>query len=179
MFYNHTAAFVGIHAFGKSAVFQVIMSVAKLGLSVFLVLIGYSVLGAVAGFTFGFVVSGIISLVLLIAMNKSAIPTNIRQDVAMSADYAWPIFLSILFSGIVSPLQTTILALTVSNTEIGWYSAAVNIVALITLFTYPVTTVLLPLFSKTVEGGTRELAGTYKLHCKVTLLSLLRLQPFL
>ncbi len=166
MFYNGTATFVGLHSFGKAAIFQVIMAVAKLGLSVFLVLIGYSVLGAVAGYTFGFIVAGIISLVLLVLMNKSATPRNIKGDVGMSAEYAWPIFLSILLTGVTSPLQNTILAYTVSNTEIGWYSAAANIATLIGLFTYPVSTSLLPLFSRTTEGGTRGLASTYRLSVK-------------
>ena len=166
MFYNGTATFVGLHSFDKAAIFQVIMSVAKLGLTVFLVLIGYSVLGAIAGFTFGFIAAGVISLVLLISMNKSAIPKNIKGDVGMSADYAWPIFLSILLTGVITPLQNTILAYTVSNTEIGWYAAAANISTLIALFTYPVSTSLLPLFSKTIEGGTRGLASTYRLSVK-------------
>jgi O-antigen/teichoic acid export membrane protein len=171
VFYNGTGAFVGLHSFGKAAVFQVINAVAKLALSVLLLLLGYSVLGAVAGYTFGFILAGVISLVLLISLNKRAIPKNIKADVGMSADYAWPIFFSILLAGLVAPFQSTILAYTVSNTVIGWYSAASNIVGLIVLFTYPVTTVLLPLFSKTVAGGTKQLAETYRLSVKYTALT--------
>lgn len=170
LFNNGTGAFVGIHSFRKSAILQIINSVAKLGLSVFLILLGYSVLGAIAGFTFGFVTAGVICLLLLISMNKSAIPRNIREDIGLTANYAWPVFLSILVNGIVSPLQNTILAYTVSNAEIGWYSAGVNIVSLIALFTYPITTVLLPLFSRTITGGTKQLAETYELSVKYTAL---------
>ncbi len=168
LFQNGTSAFVGLHSFDKAAIFQVIQASSKLALSVFLVLIGYSVLGAVAGYSFGFIAAGAISLALLIFMNKSAIPKSIRQDVAMSADYAWPIFFSILLGGVVVPIQNTILAYTVSNTEIGWYSQAQNISAFIVLFTYPVSTALLPLFSKTVLGGTKELASAYRLSVKYT-----------
>ncbi len=170
LYYNGIAAFVGLHSFDKAAIFQIIQSVAKLALSVFLLLIGYSVLGAIGGYSFGFIGAGAISLILLISMNKSAIPRNIKQDVAMSADYAWPIFFSILLTGVVAPIQTTILAYTVSNTEIGWYGQALNISAFIVLFTYPVSTALLPLFSKTVNGGTKELASTYRLSVKYTTL---------
>ncbi len=168
LFYNGIAAFVGLHSFDKAAVFQIAMSVAKLVISVFFLLIGYSVLGAVIGYSFGFIAAGFIALSLLIFLNKSAIPRNLRQDVTMSADYAWPIFLSILLQGVVVPLQNTILAYTVSNTEIGWYSAAVNIAALIALFTYPVSTILLPLFSRSVPEGSQQLIQSYRTTLKYT-----------
>jgi stage V sporulation protein B len=162
MFSNGTAAFVGLHEFGKAAIFQIILGFVKLVTSVLLILIGFSVLGAVAGYTFAFIVAGGISLGLLVRRNKSLVPDNIKEAINTSVKYAPPIYFSQFLFTIIPPFQSTILAYTVSNTEIGWYGAALNIVTLITLFTYPVSTALLPLFSKNVRGGNQELADLYR-----------------
>lgn len=166
MFNNGSAAFVGLHAFRKSAIFQIIMAIAKLGTSVSLVLLGYSVLGAVVGYTFGFMVAGVISILILVSINRSLIPADVKQYLRIGGEYATPIYLSILVAGVITPIQNTILAYYVSNTQIGWYSAALNIASFLTIFTYPVSTALLPLFSKTVRGGLDQLADTYRLSMK-------------
>ncbi len=167
---NSAATFLGLNRFDKSAIFQVIQSVVKLVASVSLVFAGFSVVGAVIGYTAGFLVAGMISFVLLVAMNKSLIPTYWTKDISVTLRYSSPIYFALLLTGFVGPFQSTLLANTVSNTEIGWYSAATNITALIALFTYPVSTALLPLFSRIPKGETQQLVETYKLTVKYSAL---------
>lgn len=164
MFDNGSAAFVGLNQFRKSAIFQIIMALSRFIISLSLLILGYSVLGAVVGNTLGFLVAGVLSFALLASMNKSLIPSDIKESIVSSITYAPTVYVSQLLVAII-PFQSMILAFVVSNKEIGWYSAAVNIAALITLFTYPISTSLLPLFSRS-EVGRSELAANYKLTIK-------------
>ncbi len=167
MFNNGSAAFVGLSEFRKSAVLNVIMGVAKFGSTVLLVLLGYSVVGAVAGYTLGFVAAGVVAIAILLRMNTRVKPSQLMEDISTSIKYAPPIWLAQVLVAFLPPFQTTILAFTVSNQEIGWYAAAVNIGSLVTLFTLPVTTSLLTLFSKTEP---KERIDTYNLSVRYTAL---------
>jgi stage V sporulation protein B len=166
LFNDVSGAFVGLQKFGKAAMFQIINGLVKLILSVSLVLADYSVVGAVAGYTFGFVSAGMISLIHLVLANKRIIPNKVIESTRNGLKYAPPIYLSYILLNVISPFQFTILAYSVSNTQIGWYAAAVSVGTLISLFTYPVSTAVLPMFSKTTQGVTTQLAGTFRLSVK-------------
>lgn len=170
LFNDVSGAFVGLQRFGKAALFQIINGLVKLVFSLSLVLAGYSIFGAVAGYTFGFVAAGVISLILLVLTNKKLLPSNIIEDTRSGLRYAPPIYLSYVLLTVISPFQLTILAYAVSNTQIGWYAAAVSVGTLISLFTYPVSTAVLPMFSKTMDGGIKQLAGAFKLSVKYSAL---------
>jgi O-antigen/teichoic acid export membrane protein len=75
--------------------------------------------------------------------------------------YGWPVYLSTLASGFVAPAINTVLALTVSNSQIGGYALATTFSTLITLFTYPISTALFPLFSRRIDDH-RSLGSTYR-----------------
>jgi stage V sporulation protein B len=166
LFYNASGAFAGLHRFDKNAIFQIINASAKLVLSISLVLAGYEAFGAIVGFTFSYIIAGAIALFLFGFMNKSFFPADIRESVKTTLKYSPPIYISAILVSVISPIQTTILAYVVSNTQIGWYAAAVNIGTLISLFTYPVTTAAFPLFSRTTFGGTNQLSEIFKLSVK-------------
>ncbi|MHB1907793.1 MAG: oligosaccharide flippase family protein [Nitrososphaerales archaeon] len=170
MYTNGSALFTGLSEFGKSAILQILMALIRLVISVFLILIGYSILAAVVGYAIGFMMSGAISLTLLIFMNKTIIPQKVKENVNISIKYALPVYSSIVLQSLVSPFQSTVLAFTVSNTQIGWFTSATNIAALIGLFTFPVSTSLFPLFSKTLQGGAKVLVNTYRKSVKYTAL---------
>ena len=178
LFNDGSGAFLGLHRFRETASFQVVNGFSKLAISVLLVVLGFSVFGAVVGYTLGFLVSGTISLIMLVVMNGSLVPRNVRESVATSFGYAPPIYFSSIVFGIIAPFQSTILAYQVSNTEIGWYTAAASIATLISLFTYPISNAVFPLFSKTMEGGTKQLALAFKLSVKYAALLVIPLTMF-
>ena len=156
-----TSGLVGLGMYGRAALFQVAQGVAKLVVSVGLVLLGYGVLGAVAGYTIAFIVSGVLGIILVIGISGAAIPKGLKADVSMGLRYGWPVYISILASGFVAPAINTALALTVPNSQIGGYSAANTFLSLIALFTYPISTALFPLFSRRMDDNA-AMGGLYR-----------------
>ena len=178
MFDNGSASFFGLHKFGKSAIIQIIKSVTQLVLSVTLVVLGYSVLGAVVGYSCGLLISGAASLIMIISINRKLIIENVKENFLTTIRYSFQVYGSKLLTTLISPLQITLLTLVVSNTEIGWYGAAQNIAALITLFTYPVANVLLPVFSRNTNGDLKTLLEPYTLSIKYTALHQFRIEMY-
>jgi O-antigen/teichoic acid export membrane protein len=84
-------------------------------------------------------------------MSGTSIPKGMKVDLTTGLQYGWPVYLSVLASGLVAPAINTVLALSVSNAQIGGYTAAVTFGSLVTLFTYPISTALFPLFSRRVD----------------------------
>ena len=151
----------GLGRYGSAALFQALQGLTKLVVSVVLILAGFGVAGAVAGYTASFFVSGLLGLILVMAISGAAIPKGLKADLTTGVHYGWPVYLSVLASGFVAPAINTLLALTVSNSQIGGYSTAGTFNSLIALFTYPIATVLFPLFSRKVDEPV-SLAKTYR-----------------
>ncbi|MDG6999677.1 MAG: oligosaccharide flippase family protein [Nitrososphaerota archaeon] len=166
LFNNGSSSFVGLGSFRRSAIVQVVRAAASLVVAVTLLLLGYSLLGAIIGYTSSFVVAGLISLFLLILLNNGFLPSNVKESVKTSIGYSPAIYLSSVLLFIIVPVQNSILAYAVTNNEIGLYVAAVNIASLIALFVYPIQTAVLPLFSKTMNRGITELSNTFRMSIK-------------
>ncbi len=138
----------GLGRFGRAGLFQALQGVVKLVVSVGLVVVGYDVTGAVAGYTASFLVSGAIGIVYIAWIAKGGVPRGVAANFRIGLRYGFPIYLSTLATGFVAPVINIALALTVSNTQIGGYSLAVTFSSLIALLTYPISTALFPLFSQ-------------------------------
>ncbi|MDE1858185.1 MAG: oligosaccharide flippase family protein [Thaumarchaeota archaeon] len=160
--YNITdLGMTGLGRFGRSALLQALQGAVKLGASVGLVLLGYGVAGAVAGYTASFVVSGGIGLGYVAWLARGKLPVGAMAAVGMGVRYAFPICVAALVSGFVTPALYTVMALTGSNTQIGGYAEAGMFNSLMALLTYPITTTLFPLFSaNTLDRG--SLGRTYQ-----------------
>jgi O-antigen/teichoic acid export membrane protein len=126
----------------------------------------------VAGYTASFFVSGLLGLLLVISMSGAALPKGLKVGLTMGISYGWPVYVSTIVGAVVAPVLTTALALTVTNSQIGGYSAAGTFTTLITLFTYPVGTALFPLFSGSVSDVS-ALGGAYRASVKFTALLVL------
>jgi len=150
-FYITDLGMTGLGRFDRAGQVQALQGAFKLVVSVGLVALGFGVAGAVAGYTVSFIVSGTMGVGYIVWLAKGRLPRGIRADVGVGLRYGFPIYLSTLASGVVTPIINTVLAVTVSNSQIGGYSAAGTFNSLIALFTYPISTALFPLFSKRVE----------------------------
>ena len=150
-FYITDLGMTGLGKFDRAALLQALQGAIKLAVSVGLVALGFGVAGAVEGYTAAFLVSGAIGVVYVAWLAKGRFPKGVRVDLRTGARYGFPIYLSTLAAGFVLPVINTVLALTVSNSQIGGYSAANTFNTLIALFTYPITTALFPLFSQRVD----------------------------
>lgn len=159
----------GLGKFDRSALLQAAQGVTKLVASVGLVLLGYGVAGAVLGYTASFAVSGSIGFAYVAWLAKGRWPRGMRGVVGTGVRYAFPIYVSTLVSGFVTPVLYTAMALSVSNAQIGGYAEASTFNNLMGLLTYPITTALFPLFSSSVldQGNIRR---TYQKAVRYTAL---------
>jgi O-antigen/teichoic acid export membrane protein len=156
-----TAGYQGLKMMDRSAFLQVLEAASKLVLTLALLWLGFGLMGAVAGYTLSYVISGLVGLALVMVMYKRIMPRGWLADLKDALRYSFPLFIAGIASGFISPYQVTLLAFFVVNAQIGGYGAASNITTLIVLFTYPIATALFPLFSSIGkdEGG---LAETYE-----------------
>ena len=177
-FYITDLGMTGLGRFDLAALIQALQGVAKLAVSVVLVEAGFGVAGAVGGYTGSFVLSGCLGVAYIAWLARGRLPHGIWADFKVGVRYGFPIYLSTLAGGFVAPVITTVLALTVSNTQIGGYSAASTFNALIALFTYPISTALFPLFSKRVDD-LRTLSDPYQTSVRYTAILVVPVTSFI
>lgn len=175
IFTTVTSAFVGLDKTEYNALASNIQASAKAIISLSLVLLGFSIAGAVIGHVMSYVVAAILSLAILIYATRENKNIQDEGDKVGSAlkdilNYGIPLYISILFTGFIPIYQNVVLALFTTDVDIGNYRAAINFTSLMQVVTVPITTVLLPAFSK-LESSTEEKVRTlYKLANKYTAL---------
>ncbi|MEM3186499.1 MAG: oligosaccharide flippase family protein [Conexivisphaerales archaeon] len=165
-FYTGLSALQGVGRMDRFALLQILQAMARLFMQVLLLLLGFGVLGAISGHVVGFFISGMIGLMFIKSIYGRVRPRNFISDVNTALRYAMPLYLASLVSGIVPPLQNTLLASFVSNSEIGGFGAASNISVIISLFVFPIQTVLFPAFSAYKDKA--KLLDFYRLTAKYT-----------
>ena len=149
-----TAAFTGIERMHLNSVMLIVQSIVKTGLIIGLVLLGLGTVGAVIGFSVAVLVAGITGILLVYTMYRSLPkPTDgklaIIKTIKTMLKYGLPISIGAILTGFLTQFYSYIMAIFVTdNSLIGNYSVATNFVVLITFFATPVTTMLLPAFSK-------------------------------
>jgi len=177
-YYTISGGMQGLNRMNWSALLQVLLAIVKLVASVGLVLLGYGVLGAVLGNAAGFLLSGFAGFVSIIFLYRKIIPFNFLNHVKTALTYSIPLYVASLVSGLVGPIQNTFLAIFVINQYIGGYSSAGNLGALITLFVYPIATVLFPLFSSISDDRPR-LLELYRISIRYSTLIITPITLFL
>lgn len=147
-----TSAFVGLDRSEYSALATNIQSVAKAIISLLLVLLGLSVVGAVIGLVAGYLIAGLAGAGLLLYIIERELEeegkSNFWYNIKKLVSYGMPLYISAILTGFILPYQNVILARFVSDADIGSFKAAQNFVTLITVFSLPIATALLPAFSK-------------------------------
>jgi O-antigen/teichoic acid export membrane protein len=146
------AAFVGLDKTEYNALTSNIQATIKTVTSITLVLLGFSIAGAVIGYVAGYVVASIVAAgILFFKILKPLDNVNkgsLMQTLKILANYGTPLYISILLVGFMPLYQQIILALFTSNFDIGNYRAATNFLTLMSAVPLSITTALLPAFSK-------------------------------
>jgi stage V sporulation protein B len=133
----------------------IIVSAALQGImSPLLVYLGYGALGCVIGYTFSSLIASIFAIILL----YFAIYRKLSHNISTTFDYypvlklllsfGVPLAIATLLTGVLNQFYSVIMASIVDAASIGNYRIAHNFSLLLALFTYPITTVLFPAFSK-------------------------------
>jgi O-antigen/teichoic acid export membrane protein len=145
-----------------NSVMLIIQSIFKTALIMVLVLLGLGTLGAVIGFSVAVLIAGITGILLVYTLYRS-LPKPRDGQLAIVATIktmlknGLPISIGAIVTGFLTTFYTNILAVFVTdNSLIGNYSVAVNFVVLISFVATPVTTMLLPAFSKLDYKRDRE-----------------------
>ena len=149
-----TAAFTGMERMHLNSIMLVIQSIVKTTLIIGLVLLGLGTLGAVIGYSVAVLIAGIAGVMLMYTIYKS-LPKSTKgklemmSTIRMMLKYGLPLSIGGILSGFLTQFYSNIMAVFVTvDALIGNYSLATNFVVLISFFATPVTTMLLPAFSK-------------------------------
>jgi O-antigen/teichoic acid export membrane protein len=135
--------------------FQALSSVISIGL----VAIGFGIAGSVIGTVASYVATGTVSVLMLFMFFRRIPKTQTINDTGADfrdmMTYSAPLYVSLLFTGIISFYQLFVLARFAADVDIGNYKAALNFGALVAIVSVPLTTVLLPAFCK-LESCTED-----------------------
>ena len=173
IFTTITSAFVGLDKSEYNALASNIQASAKAIISLSLVLLGFSIAGAVIGYVISYAVAAILSLAILIFATRENKKIRdegerVRRDLKVIFNYGIPLYLSILLTGFIPVYQNVVLAFFTTDVDVGNYKAAMNFISLMQVLTVPITTALLPAFSKLNSSTEEKVRTFYKLANKYT-----------
>jgi len=167
-----TSAFVGLDKTEYQVITANTQALAKAIASIALILAGFSVIGAIAGYSLSYVASAVIALPLLwllLRQNKTLSKSDdFKTNLKTLFQYGSPLYISVLLVGFFPILKNVILAFFTTDTDIGNYKAAINFAALLIVLAVPITTVLLPAFSKLNQTSNQKIRYFFKIAVKYT-----------
>ena len=148
-----SSAFTGLERMHLNSVWYVIQAIFKTALILLLILAGFGTTGAVTGFSLGLFLASLAAVLLMLTIYRSLKQPNgekleIFATMKMMLRYGFPLSIAVILTGFLTYFYTYVMAFFVSDAPIGNYSVAQNFVVLITFFAIPVTTMMLPAFSK-------------------------------
>jgi stage V sporulation protein B len=159
------SVFIGFERMELNSFTLVCQAIVKTAIGPVLVFLGYSVLGAVIGYSLGFIAAGVIGittfyLVLFRPLMKKTSKTPIRRTLKTMLNYGLPLSISSILGGILGQIYAFLMPSFANNTMVGNYQTAANFAVLITFLTIPIGTVLFPAFAKLDPQNERELVKT-------------------
>jgi len=171
IFTTLNSAFVGLDRMEGSALIMNAQSIAKTTLSPLLVVLGFSVVGALTGHIVSYLVASLAGSLIFYkyykGLGKSS-NTSFLSNIEVMLHYGFPLYLSTLIPIIRGQYQTIILAFFTSNIEIGNLHIATNLSSVMNVLILPLA-VLFPAFSK-VNLDSNELKKAFELAVKYTAL---------
>lgn len=148
------AVFVGFEEVWRNSVLKIVYSISRLTLSIPLLLLGLGVLGVVLSYAIGMGTAVIVGAYFIMSTARQRFRNNEGARLGVSRisrellAYSMPLYYASLVNSFASTYQTVLLAYSLTDAEIGGYRALVNIQTLITVITIPISTALLPLYTK-------------------------------
>jgi stage V sporulation protein B len=170
VFTTSNSAFVGLDKSQYSAFVTTVRAILTTFLQIALVLLAFSVTGALIGYVCGFAVASVVGVVLLVikfmkpsaSLSSSLAKPSSRQVVTSLARYGMPVYVSVVLKGLFPIYQQVVLAFFVTDVAIGNYRAAYNFVMLLSIIDAAITTALLPAFSKLESSKSEVICSFFK-----------------
>jgi O-antigen/teichoic acid export membrane protein len=145
-----TAALVGWGKTKRVSVLYFLQAVTKLTVAPALILLGYGIYGAVIGQVVSYGVeagAGVLMLFIMMPRAGGNRFTGLIHHMTEMLGYGIPVYLGSLVVGLASRYITVVLALVATDVVIGYYQAAFNIVASMTLVSASVGVMLIRSFA--------------------------------
>ncbi len=147
------AVFVGFERMDLNG-FTMVCQAVTYFMTPLLVFLGYGALGAVVGYTFSLLATGIIAIMMLyFVIFKKLGPSkntqySLPQTLKPMLHYGLPIAVASILGGLLVQFYSFMMGAFCDLALIGNYRIATNFAILLTFFTIPIGTVLFPAFSK-------------------------------
>ena len=159
------STFTGAERMGLRSFVIICESIVQTAISILLVFLGYGALGAVIGFTFSSLATGIIGLVMLylVVFRSFRTKTNrfgIIKSLKTMLRYGVPLSVSTIIRNFLTQFYGFIMAFFCSDLLIGNYYITVNFAVILTFLSAPVSTVLFPAFAKLNPQNEQQLLKT-------------------
>ncbi len=144
---------VGWNATGLASAGSILQGALRLAMAPILVVSGFGVLGALTGFTAGYLLAGATTGLgfYLLKLRRSARGGrkggSFSEDVREMVSYGLPVYAGNLLTGVATFFVTILAAAIAANAVVGEYQAANNITAAYTLGLAAITLALFPAFS--------------------------------
>ncbi len=172
MFTTAGSTFIGLDKTEYNALTTNIHAIVKAATSISLVLLGFSVIGAIVGHVASYAVAAVaaMSIVFLISKEKQSLQdnSNLSDTLKTLMRYGAPLYIALILTGFIPLYQNIILANFTTDADIGNYKAAANFIALVSILSVPITTMLLPAFSKLNSTTNQKITAFFKLANKYT-----------
>jgi len=172
IFTTTTSAFIGLDKTEYNALTTNINAITKTIIALALVLLGLSVAGAIIGYVAGYITAAVVgaSILLFVLHRKQSVKNSPRftDDIKTLMRYGTPLYMSLLFVGFVPLYQNVMLAIFTTDAIIGNYKVAINFATLLTVLSIPITSALLPSFSKLDSSTNQKIKTFFKLANKYT-----------
>ncbi len=141
----------GFFRTGLASAVIVLQACVKTGFSIGLILAGLGTTGAVYGLIVGYAASGVFGLGLLF-MGRVSRPSDFRPKLRTILAFSLPNYAANLLNGLTRQGQLIILAALIpiglaTSSALGAYSASLNLIAFMTILSFPLSTIMLPTFS--------------------------------
>jgi O-antigen/teichoic acid export membrane protein len=170
MLFNYLSdSFIGLDKMQGNTILLNTEALVKAILSPVLVILGFSVLGAVAGHVVSFAVGGLVGGIYFLKVYRELgrpPDDGFWDDIRKMISYGFPLYASGLIGAVLSQLQIILLAYFVANDAIGNFNVAVRLLAMAGVIIQPFSS-LFPAFSK-VKRGSSELEGLFRLSVRYT-----------
>ncbi len=161
------STFIGFEEVWRNTIIKVVYSVSRTAMAIALLLIGLQVMGVIAAYIAGLMLSILIGFTFLASVVRS-INRFYEGDIASVKSftiarelilYSLPLYAASLANSITAAYQNILLAYTLTEAEIGGYRALVTLQTLVLVVLGPITTSLLPMYTRiNVEGNMERLA---------------------
>jgi O-antigen/teichoic acid export membrane protein len=169
------ASFIGFENMRLSSFTLICQAIVKTAVGLALVILGYGVIGASLGYAAGSLFGGVIGIATLyfavfrklrktgnkrsgLRERMRGLCDTLKRSLKIMLKYGVPLSISTILAGILAQTYGLAMASFVSdNAVLGNYSTATNFAVIMTFLSYPIVTVLFPVFAKLDPKNEHEL----------------------